>query len=219
MSQEQDANQAKPEEVEIVDANDKTNESAQQQGDIHEVSQDEGEERSEVLSLEQAQIKALEEELAAANATIEGQKDGVLRARADIENARRRSELEIDKARKYALEKFAGELLPVIDNLERAIQSANPEDEATKPLLDGVDLTLKSFLSTIEKFNLEVVDPQGETFNPEHHQAMSMQESTEMAPNTVMAVMQKGYLLNGRLLRPAMVMVSRAPSQGVDIQA
>lgn len=219
MSQEQDANQAKPEEVEIVDANDKTNESAQQQGDIHEVSQDEGEERSEVLSLEQAQIKALEEELAAANATIEGQKDGVLRARADIENARRRSELEIDKARKYALEKFAGELLPVIDNLERAIQSANPEDEATKPLLDGVDLTLKSFLSTIEKFNLEVVDPQGETFNPEHHQAMSMQESTEMAPNTVMAVMQKGYLLNGRLLRPAMVMVSRAPSQGVDTQA
>ncbi|MFC4699729.1 nucleotide exchange factor GrpE [Glaciecola siphonariae] len=205
MSQEQDANQPKPEEVEIVEGDQSNDEAVSVEG--------------EVQSLEEAQIQALEEELAKAQATIEEQKDGVLRARADIENARRRAEQEIDKARKFALEKFASELLPVIDNLERAMQSANGADESIKPLLDGVDLTLKSFISTIEKFGLEIVDPQGESFNPDHHQAMSMQESDEVAPNTVLAVMQKGYLLNGRLLRPAMVMVSRASSEGVDTQA
>nr|WP_136249736.1 nucleotide exchange factor GrpE [Ningiella ruwaisensis] len=176
-------------------------------------------ETAEGQSLHEAQIDALEEELAQAKATIEEQKDSVLRARADMENARRRAEQEVDKARKFALERFAGELLPVIDNLERALQSANAEDEAVKPLLEGVELTHKSFLSSIEKFGMQVLDPQGEAFNPDHHQAMSMQESTELAPNTVMAVMQKGYLLNGRLLRPAMVMVSRAPTEGVDTQA
>ncbi|WP_371195871.1 nucleotide exchange factor GrpE [Glaciecola sp. SC05] len=208
MSQEQDANQPKPEDLEINETLDQASDAEVEAG-----------EQPQVQSLEQAQIQALEEELAVANATISEQKDGVLRARADIENARRRAELEIDKARKFALEKFAGELLPVIDNLERAMQSANSEDEAIKPLLDGVDLTLKSFLSTIEKFGLEIVNPEGEQFNPDHHQAMSLQESTELPANTVMAVMQKGYLLNGRLLRPAMVMVSRAPSEGVDTQA
>ena len=163
-------------------------------------------------------IAALEAELAAANATIEGQKEGVLRARADMENAIRRAEAEVAKARKFALERFAGELLPVADNLERAIQVADAENEAVKPLLEGVELTLKSFLSTIEKFDLVVIDPQGDTFNPELHQAMSMQESADVAPNTVIAVMQKGYQINGRLLRPAMVMVSRAPDGGVDTQ-
>lgn len=164
-------------------------------------------------------IAALEAELAAAQATIEGQKDGVLRARADMENAKRRAEAEIDKARKFALEKFAGELLPVIDNLERALQVADAENEAVKPLLEGIEMTMKSFVSTVEKNGLTLVDPQGETFNPELHQAMSMQESADVAPNTVIAVMQKGYQINGRLLRPAMVMVSRAPDGGVDTQA
>lgn len=164
-------------------------------------------------------IAALEAELAAAQATIEGQKDGVLRARADMENAKRRAEAEIDKARKFALEKFAGELLPVIDNLERALQVADAENDAVKPLLEGIEMTMKSFVSTVEKNGLTLVDPQGETFNPELHQAMSMQESADVAPNTVIAVMQKGYQINGRLLRPAMVMVSRAPDGGVDTQA
>jgi molecular chaperone GrpE len=165
-----------------------------------------------------ARIAQLEAALEVANSTIEGQKDAVLRARADMENARRRAEQEVDKARKFALERFAGELLPVLDNLERAIQVADIENEAIKPVIEGVDLTLKSFISIVEKFGMEVVDPQGETFNPELHQAMSMQETTEFAPNSVMAVMQKGYTLNGRLLRPAMVMVSRAASGGVDTQ-
>lgn len=165
-----------------------------------------------------ARIAKLEAALEVANGTIEGQKDAVLRARADMENARRRADQEVDKARKFALERFAGELLPVLDNLERAIQVADVQNEAIKPIVEGVDLTLKSFISIVEKFGMEIVDPQGETFNPELHQAMSMQETTEFAPNSVMAVMQKGYTLNGRLLRPAMVMVSRAASGGVDTQ-
>lgn len=164
-------------------------------------------------------IAALEAELAAAQATIEGQKEGVLRARAEMENAKRRAEAEVSKARKFALEKFAGELLPVIDNLERAIQVADAENEVVKPLIEGVELTMKSFVSTVEKNGLTIIDPQGEPFNPEMHQAMSMQESADMPANTVMAVMQKGYQINGRLLRPAMVMVSRAPEGGVDTQA
>lgn len=174
---------------------------------------------SGTVDSETSRIAQLEAELEIAKATIDGQKDAVLRAKADGENARRRAEQEVDKARKFALERFAGELLPVIDNLERAVQVADSDNEAIKPILEGVELTHKSFISTVEKHGMQVLDPQGENFNPELHQAMSMQESTEVAPNTVLAVMQKGYTLNGRLLRPAMVMVSRAPSDSVDTQA
>lgn len=171
------------------------------------------------ISEEQQRIGELELALAKAEATVLEQRDSVLRAKADSENARRRAEGEVTKARKFALEKFAGELLPVADNLERALQLVDAENDEIKPLVEGVDITLKSFISTIEKFGLKVIDPQGETFNPELHQAMSMQESADFAPNTVMAVMQKGYEINGRLLRPAMVMVSRASEGGVDTQA
>lgn len=173
----------------------------------------------QTLSPEQQRIAELEQALEKAEATIRDQKDSVLRARADMENARKRAEAEIDKARKFALERFAGELLSVIDNLERALQVADASNEAVKPLIEGVELTHKSFISTIEKFGMQVIDPQGESFNPDLHQAMSMQESAEVEPNSVIAVMQKGYQLNGRLLRPAMVMVSRAPEDGVDVQA
>jgi molecular chaperone GrpE len=207
MSQERDANQDNAKATEASVELDQE----QQEGEI--------ELPGEGMTLAEAQILDLEQQLAKANATIDEQKDSVLRARAEMENARRRSEQEVDKARKYALEKFAGELLPVIDNLERAMQSANAEDDLIKPLFDGVDLTHKSFISIIEKFGMQVIDPQGESFNPDHHQAMSMQESVDVPPNTVLAVMQKGYVLNGRLLRPAMVMVSRAPSEGVDVKA
>lgn len=176
----------------------------------------------ETLSPEQTRIFELENELAAAKQALSDQKDGALRAVADGENAKRRAAAEIDKARKFALERFAGDLLPVIDNLENAIRFADRENEALKPILDGIDMTQKSFISTVEKNGLEVINPQGETFNPEHHQAMSMQESADVAPNTVLAVMQNGYIINGRLLRPAMVMVSKAPendSPVVDTEA
>ena len=173
----------------------------------------------EIVDESAARIAELEKALAASEAKFNEQQDSVLRARAEMENARRRAEAEVDKARKFALERFAGELLDVIDNLERAVMVADTENEAIKPMLEGVEMTLKSFVSTIEKFGMTPIDPQGEAFNPELHQAMSMQESADFAPNTVMAVMQKGYELNGRLLRPAMVMVSRAPEGGVDTQA
>ena len=173
----------------------------------------------EIVDESAARIAELEKALAASEAKFNEQQDSVLRARAEMENARRRAEAEVDKARKFALERFAGELLDVIDNLERAVMVADTENDAIKPMLEGVEMTLKSFVSTIEKFGMTPIDPQGEAFNPELHQAMSMQESADFAPNTVMAVMQKGYELNGRLLRPAMVMVSRAPDGGVDTQA
>jgi molecular chaperone GrpE len=173
----------------------------------------------EVLSPEQQRITELEHALAAAEAKFTEQKDSVMRAMAEADNIRKRAEGEIDKARKFALEKFAGELLPVADNLERAIQVADLSNEAIKPVVEGVELTLKSFVNTIEKFGLKVIDPQGQAFNPEQHQAMGMQENAQLPANTVMAVMQKGYEINGRLLRPAMVMVSRAPEAGIDTQA
>ena len=156
-------------------------------------------------------IARLEAELAEAKAQIDGQKESVVRAAAEVDNIRRRAAQDVEKAHKFALEKFANELLPVIDNLERAVEFSDKENDAIKPVIEGVELTHKAFIDAIAKFNVEVVNPQGEKFNAEFHQAMSMQPSEEVEPNTVIAVMQKGYTLNGRLLRPAMVMVSKAP--------
>ncbi|OEF49370.1 nucleotide exchange factor GrpE [Enterovibrio norvegicus] len=166
-----------------------------------------------------SRITELEAALEASEATVKEQQDSVLRARADVENIRRRTEQEIDKARKFALERFANELLPVIDNMERALEMADKENETLKPMLEGVELTLKTMKDSVAKFGLVELNPEGEAFNPEFHQAMSIQESVEHAPNTVMLVMQKGYALNGRVVRPAMVMVSKAASGNVNEQA
>ncbi|WP_318407747.1 nucleotide exchange factor GrpE [Photobacterium leiognathi] len=166
-----------------------------------------------------ARIAELEAALLASEAQANEAKDMALRARAEGENVRRRSEQEIDKARKYALNKFAEELLPVIDNLERALEMADKTDESSKAMMEGVELTLKTMTDTVAKFGLTQINPQGEVFNPEFHQAMAIQESTEFAPNTVMMVMQKGYELNGRVIRPAMVMVSKAAAGNVNTQA
>lgn len=163
-------------------------------------------------------IEELEQALAEAQAKVEEQKDSVTRAAASEANIRRRAAQDVEKAHKFALEKFANELLPVIDNMERALQGTDAEDEATKAIYEGVELTLKSFVGTVDKFGLKVVDPKGEAFNPEHHQAIGMQPSPEFPANTVMMVMQKGYILNDRLLRPAMVMVSQGGGS-VDTQA
>ncbi|MCL1041924.1 nucleotide exchange factor GrpE [Shewanella marisflavi] len=163
-------------------------------------------------------VEELEQALAAAEAKVEEQKDSVIRAAAEVDNVRRRAAIDVEKAHKFALEKFANELLPVIDNMERALLGTSPEDEATKAIYEGVELTLKSFTSAVEKFGLTQVNPQGEAFNPDHHQAIGMQPSEEFPANTVMMVMQKGYMLNERLLRPAMVMVSQGGAS-VDTQA
>tara|TARA_B110000881_G_C18393646_1_gene422354 strand:+ start:147 stop:770 length:624 start_codon:yes stop_codon:yes gene_type:complete len=170
------------------------------------------------ISPEQQKINELELSLAAAKSTVSDQKDSVIRAKAEVDNIRRRSAQDVEKARKFALEKFASELLPVVDNLERAIANVNVEDENQKGLAEGVELTLQSMMSALDKFGVKVVDPQDQPFNPEFHQAMSMQEVEGVAPNTVLAVMQKGYELNGRLVRPAMVMVSKA-APAVDTSA
>ena len=163
----------------------------------------------------EAEIAMLYAELEAAKQTIADQKDSVVRAAADVDNMRRRAAQDVEKAHKFALEKFANELLPVIDNLERAIEFSDKENETLKPLLEGIDMTVKSFNDAVAKFGVEIVNPQGEQFNPDFHQAMSIQPSNDVTPNTVLAVMQKGYTLNGRLLRPAMVIVSQpqAPTE------
>ena len=135
--------------------------------------------------------------------------DASLRAMADAQNVKRRAEQDVEKARKFALEQFSKDLLPVVDNLERAL-AAGGEEQAIKPIAEGVELTLKSFLDVLKKFHIEAVDPAGEPFDHELHQAIGMLPNADVEPNTVLEVMQKGYTLNGRLMRPAMVMVSKA---------
>ena len=146
----------------------------------------------------------LEAELAAAQ-------DAALRAQADAMNVQRRSEQEIDKARKFALERFCGDLLGVVDNLELAMESSS-DAGGDAALIEGIELTHKGFMDVLTKYGVVPVDPMGEPYDPETAQAMSMVEQPDAEPNTVVAVMQKGYTLNGRLLRPAMVMVSKAAS-------
>ncbi|WP_033783914.1 nucleotide exchange factor GrpE [Pantoea sp. 9140] len=154
-------------------------------------------------------IAQLEAELAQSQT---GVRDAQMRAQAEVENIRRRAEMDVEKAHKFALEKFANELLPVIDSLERALEVANKEDPQLASMIEGIELTLKGLLGAVRKFGVEVVGETGVPFNPEVHQAMSMMESEEFEPNHVMLVMQRGYTLNGRLLRPAMVAVSKAKS-------
>lgn len=182
---------------------------AQMEADV-EAAVDAAEQHAEQEQSPEEEIAMLYAELEGAKQTIADQKDSVVRAAADVDNIRRRAAQDVEKAHKFALEKFANELLPVIDNLERAIEFSDKENETLKPLLEGIDMTVKSFNDAVAKFGVEIVNPQGEQFNPDFHQAMSIQPSNDVSPNTVLAVMQKGYTLNGRLLRPAMVMVSKA---------
>ncbi|CAK6490148.1 Protein GrpE [Pantoea sp. Nvir] len=154
-------------------------------------------------------IAQLEAELAQLQT---GVRDAQLRAQAEVENIRRRTEIDVEKAHKFALEKFANELLPVIDSLERALEVADKENPELASMIEGIELTLKSLLGAVRKFGVEVVGDTNVPFNPEIHQAMSMMESDDVAPNHVMMVMQRGYTLNGRLLRPAMVAVAKAKS-------
>lgn len=136
----------------------------------------------------------------------------LLRTKAEMDNLRRRTQKDLENAHKFALEKFVSELLPVLDSMALGLDAAKQENSTVESLQQGTELTMNMLKQVFEKFNVTEVDPQGEKFNPDHHQAMSMQENHELEPNTVMAVMQKGYLLNDRLVRPAMVMVSKAPA-------
>lgn len=176
---------------------------------------------------EQSAAKEETSDVGALQEQLQQHKDEVLRAKAEMQNIRRRSEIDVEKAHKFALEKFVKELLPVLDSLEKAVESTEghevQNEEVVARIKEGVDMTLDMFLRTLEKFNVEQINPVGEPFDPQRHEAMSMVPSSQAEPNTVIAVMQKGYALNERVVRPAMVMVAKAEesSEGgnVDEQA
>jgi len=165
----------------------------------------------EAIEQHQATAEELAVELEQARAKADENWDMLLRARAEIENLRRRQAAELEKAHKFALDGFVRELLQVQDSLELGQSAAQEEGADIAKLREGTELTLKLLIDVMARFGVEQVDPMGQPFNPEMHQAMTMQPRPDLAPNTVVAVMQKGYTLNGRLVRPALVMVSSAP--------
>ncbi|SEO55159.1 nucleotide exchange factor GrpE [Aquisalimonas asiatica] len=158
-------------------------------------------------------IQELEQKLDDAEARAEDNWSQYLRARAEIENTRRRLEKDVEQAKRQGLEKLAAELLPVKDSLEMGLAAAQEANADVAKLAEGSELTLKMLSQAMEKFQISEVDPMGQKFDPERHEAMAMQPSAEHEPNTVIHVVQKGYLLNDRLLRPAMVIVSKDAQQ------
>lgn len=163
----------------------------------------------------------LKKELAAAKQKADENWSEYLRACAELENTKRRMARDLENANKFAVEKFVQELLPVKDSLEMGLSAAKDNDNTNnlEKLVEGTELTLKMLTDAVGKFGVEEVNPVDEPFNSELHQAMSMQESSDKAPNTVLAVMQKGYTLQGRLIRPAMVIVAKAASKSEETSA
>lgn len=153
-------------------------------------------------------VAALEAQLAAAQAEAEQLRDQALRARAESDNVRKRTERDLENAHKYALERFVAELLPVKDSLELGLSAAR-DGAAIEDLREGTQMTLRLLSNAVEKFAVREVDPEGEPFDPQLHQAMSAQERAGVAAGTVLQVVQKGYLLNDRLVRPALVIVAK----------
>lgn len=158
----------------------------------------------------ETELEELKSELAEAQQKAQENWDKALRAQAEMENMKRRTQKDLEDAHKFALTGFAKELLPVMDSLELGLLAATGDSDDVKKFREGNELTLKQFETVFAKFNIVAVDPKGEPFNAEQHQAMVMQEVADTAPNTVVNVFQKGYLLNGRLLRPALVVVAKA---------
>jgi len=161
----------------------------------------------------QVSVEELQQQLEQARSKAEENWNLLVRTKAEMENLRRRAERDVENAHKYALERFITELLPVKDSLELGVQAAQQENATVDKLQEGTELTLNMLNQAFDKFSINEVHPQGEPFNPDHHQAMAMLEHEEAAPNTVLQVMQKGYLLNDRLIRPAMVTVSKAANK------
>ena len=140
--------------------------------------------------------------------------DALLRVKADLENLRKRAQRDVENAHKFSLERFVGELLPVKDSLELGLSAASDQDTDVGKVREGMELTLKMLASAMEKFGVQQVDPEGEKFDPAQHQAMTMQETDSAEPGTVVSVIQKGYLLNDRLVRPALVIVAKETEAG-----
>ena len=160
-----------------------------------------------------AELETLRAALAEATARAETEADRALRAAAEAENARKRADRDVGNARKYALERFIDGLLPAVDGFEQAVEAASAPaaENATEALAEGVRLALKLLVGAMERQGVAVVDPIGAPFDPKEHDAMSMVENAEAEPGSVTQVFQKGYTLNGRLVRPARVIVARAP--------
>lgn len=170
--------------------------------------------------LEEDTVAALQVELEEALKDVDKFRDMALRAEAEMQNIRRRAERDVANAHKFGLEKFIEKLLPVVDSLEKAVEAAEQAegvgDDASKAIIEGVGLCTKMLLDVMAREGVGVVDPEGEPFDPNLHQAMAMVENPDVEPNSVVAVVQKGYTLNERLVRPAMVMVSKAGAAATD---
>jgi molecular chaperone GrpE len=164
----------------------------------------------EVADAADAEVAGLRTALAAAEQALAATRDAQLRALAELENVRKRAQRDIENAQRYALERFAGELLAVRDSLELAVQSAGTAD--ARSLAEGQQATLQLLARAFERFSILRLDPGGQTFDPTVHEAVIAQESADVPPGTVLQVLQSGYQLNGRLLRPARVIVARAPA-------
>lgn len=171
--------------------------------------QPEAEIESANAEAEGEELMALRSALEQAEAKASENWDRCLRMQADMENTRKRLQQEVDNARKFGQKSLIEELLPIIDSMEMGVSAANAEGAEIDKIREGYELTNKMLGQLLNKFNVVAVDPTGEKFDPEKHQAMSMQEGTGAEPNTVVAVMQKGYTLNERLIRPALVMVAK----------
>jgi molecular chaperone GrpE len=153
--------------------------------------------------------ESIEQQLDQAQATIKEYWEQILRLKAEIENNRKRSVRDIENAHKYALRNFSESLLPIVDSMEMAQKAAEAENASLESIIEGTELTMSMFIQVLEKHGLQELDPIGEKFDPEQHQAISMVEDKSAEPNTVISVMQKGFMLNERLVRPAMVIVSK----------
>jgi len=162
-------------------------------------------------------LEELKVELSKAQEKAQENWDKALRTQAEMENLKRRTQKDLEDAHKFALTNFAKEILPVFDSLVLGLQAATGDSEEVQKFREGSELTIKQFEALFTKFKIEAIDPIGEAFNPEQHQAMLMQEIENAEPNTVVNVFQKGYLLNGRLLRPAMVVVAKPAEKSPEI--
>jgi molecular chaperone GrpE len=165
---------------------------------------------------EEISVEALQKQLEEAQQQAAANLDKAIRTMAEMDNLKKRVQKDLEDERKYGLAKFAKELLSVLDSLELGIQAATGDTPEIIKLREGSELTIKQFEAVFNKFNIETVDPTGQPFNPELHQAMVMQPSSTVEPNHVITVFQKGYVLNGRLLRPAMVVVAKAEDKPAD---
>lgn len=189
-----------------MSADEKRSEQVEEQNEAVEAEAEEVSPEAEPATEEESEMESLQAKLKEAQ-------EQSLRLQAEMQNVRRRAEIDVEKAHKFALEKFVKELLPVADSLEKAVESTEGQQESSEvvtSIREGVEMTLDLFKKSLAKFNVEELNPVGEPFDPQQHEAMSMVPAPNAEPNSVVAVVQKGYLLNGRVVRPAMVMVAKA---------